>query len=58
MSVAELGAVSETMLITLGCRAIETRRPDALLRDPRAAELVARLNYDRLKPAASHLASA
>ena len=36
----ELQGVSQTLLAALACRAIETSRPDALLCDPRAAELV------------------
>jgi len=31
-----LSDVSETMLMTLYARALESRRPDALVRDPRA----------------------
>lgn len=46
VGVAELGAVSETLLLPLYFRAQEGRRPDALLRDPRAAELVAQVDYD------------
>jgi O-methyltransferase involved in polyketide biosynthesis len=34
------------MLVTLYARALESRRPDALIRDPRAEELVARIDYD------------
>ena len=41
-----LSDVSETMLMTLYARALESRRPDALVRDPRAEELVARIDYD------------
>lgn len=41
-----LSAVSETMLATLYSHAVESCRPDALIRDPRAAELVARIDYD------------
>jgi O-methyltransferase involved in polyketide biosynthesis len=46
-----LSTVSETMLATLYVRAQESRRPDALVRDPWAEELVARIDYDfaRLK---------
>jgi len=47
----DLNIVSETMLATLYVRAQESRRPDALVRDPWAEELVARIDYDfaRLK---------
>ncbi len=41
-----LSAVSETMLATLYSHAMENRYPDALIRDPRAGELVARIGYD------------
>jgi len=48
------GGVSETLLIPLYCRALESQRPDALLRDERAAALVAQIDYDfsRIKLAA------
>jgi len=42
----DLSAVSETMLGTLYSHAVESRRPDALIHDPRAEELVARIDYD------------
>ena len=41
-----LGDVSETLMIPLWCRAIETGRRRPLLRDPRAQEIVAQLDYD------------
>lgn len=43
--------IAETMLIALYARAVETQRPDALLRDEQAVELVERIDYDyfRLK---------
>jgi len=41
-----LSAVSETMLATLYSHAVENHYPDALIRDPRAEELVARIDYD------------
>jgi len=37
-----LNAVSRTLMIPLYIRAMESRRPDALLRDPKALELVGR----------------
>ncbi|MEU6236163.1 class I SAM-dependent methyltransferase [Kitasatospora sp. NPDC047058] len=40
-----LGAVPETALWTLWHRAVEARRPDAVLHDPKAVELVARIDY-------------
>lgn len=43
---ARLTGVEETLLIPLWARASETRRPDAIVRDPRAVELVERIDYD------------
>jgi O-methyltransferase involved in polyketide biosynthesis len=45
-AVRNLNAVSRTLMIPLYLRALESRRPNALLRDPRAEELVGRLDYD------------
>lgn len=42
----ELGGVSETLMIPLWCRAIESRRRRAILRDPKAIEIVESLDYD------------
>ena len=42
----ELTNVSETMLVALYLRAMETQRPDALIKDHKAVELVTRLGYD------------
>jgi O-methyltransferase involved in polyketide biosynthesis len=41
----ELEGVPETLLWTLYVRALEARRPDAVLRDPLAVELVERIDY-------------
>ncbi|WP_030214505.1 class I SAM-dependent methyltransferase [Streptomyces bikiniensis] len=41
-----LGAVQETLLIPLYGRAVENRKPDPALRDPRAEELVRAIDYD------------
>lgn len=41
----QLDGVPETSLWTLYHRALEARRPDAVLRDPKAIELVERLEY-------------
>jgi O-methyltransferase involved in polyketide biosynthesis len=41
-----LSGVSETMLITLYLRAMESQRPDALIKDENAVALVKRMNYD------------
>lgn len=45
-SVRSLNAVSQTLLIPLYFRAMESLRPDALVRDPKAMELVSRLDCD------------
>lgn len=44
----DLEGVPETMLWSLWNRAAETRRPDRLIDDPMAAELVRRIDYDFL----------
>lgn len=41
-----LGEVQETLLIPLISRAAETARPNGLLKDPRAVEIVEQLDYD------------
>lgn len=41
----ELGAVPETALWTLWHRAVEARRPDAVLVDPKAVDLVGRIDF-------------
>lgn len=41
-----LGVVQETLFIPLWARAVETARPDAVLKDPLAVEFVQRLDYD------------
>jgi O-methyltransferase involved in polyketide biosynthesis len=41
-----LSGVPETLLIPLYTRAVESRRPDAILSDPQAAEIVSRIDYD------------
>lgn len=43
---SKLTDVPETMLITLWAKAQETKRPDALLRDKKAAEVVEKIDYD------------
>ena len=42
----ELDGIAETLWITLYIRAMETQRPDALIHDEKAVELVQRLSYD------------
>ncbi len=41
-----LSGVPQTLLISLYCRAVESRRSDALVKDERAMELVSRIDYD------------
>ncbi|MBU2668107.1 alpha/beta fold hydrolase [Actinoplanes bogorensis] len=45
----DLGAVQETLLIPLYGRAVESGKSRPLVRDPRAAELVAAIDYDFAK---------
>ncbi len=42
----DLSGVAETLLIPLYHRAMELQRPDAIIRDEKAAALVKRMNYD------------
>ncbi len=44
--IVELGGVSETLMIPLWCRAVETERRRGLLHDPKAQAIVASLDYD------------
>jgi len=41
-----LKGIPETMLIPLWARATETQREDAIIRDPKAVEMVGRIPYD------------
>ncbi|SCK30223.1 class I SAM-dependent methyltransferase [Streptomyces sp. WMMB 322] len=41
-----LGTVQETLLIPLYGRAVENRKAEAIVRDPRAEEIVAAIDYD------------
>src|SRR5512136_1553282 len=45
-TIRNLNAVSQTLMIPLYFRAVESQRPDALVRDPKAVELVGQLDYD------------
>ena len=49
MKADKLSGVPETMLITLWAKAVETARPDAILRDPKAVEIMNRIDYDFTK---------
>jgi O-methyltransferase involved in polyketide biosynthesis len=42
----DLGQIQETLLIPLYGRAVETRKPRGLLRDPKAVEMVEAIAYD------------
>ncbi|MHC5114807.1 MAG: class I SAM-dependent methyltransferase [Planctomycetota bacterium] len=46
IDVGALGAVEETMLIPLWARAVETRRPDAIVRDDAAVRLLDAIDFD------------
>jgi len=41
-----LNGVSETLLMTLYTRAVESQRPDALIRDEKAVEMVKKMDYN------------
>jgi hypothetical protein len=45
-TVRNLSAVSRTLMTPLYIRAMESRRPDAIVHDPRALEVVGRLDDD------------
>jgi O-methyltransferase involved in polyketide biosynthesis len=42
----DLTGVPETLLIPLHCRAVESQRPDALVKDERPVELAGRIDHD------------
>jgi O-methyltransferase involved in polyketide biosynthesis len=44
--IRHLSSISETLVLPLCYRAMESQRPDALIHDPKAAEIVAQLAYD------------
>ena len=43
---SKLANVPETMLITLGAKATETERADALIKDEKAVEMMGKIDYD------------
>ena len=45
-TLVNLDGVSETLLIPLYVRALETQRPDAMLKDEKAVAMVRQINYD------------
>jgi O-methyltransferase involved in polyketide biosynthesis len=42
----DLSSVAETLLITLYLRAMESQRPDALIKDDKVVALVTQMSYD------------
>ncbi len=46
---ANLNGIPETLLITLWARAVETGRPDSLIRDQYAVKMMERIDYDFAK---------
>jgi methyltransferase (TIGR00027 family) len=46
VDVSDLGQIQETLLITLWARAAESQRPNPILSDPRAVEIMKAIDYD------------
>ena len=46
IKVSELPPLARTLLIPLAYRAIESQRPDAILRDPQAVTLIGQFDED------------
>ena len=46
VNVQQLNPVAQTLMLPLGYRALESRRPDALIHDPKAEEIMGQLAYD------------
>lgn len=53
-----LSGVAETLLVTLYLRAMESQRPDALIKDEKAVALVAQMSYDFSRIRLLHLSEA
>lgn len=53
-----LSGMTETLLVTLYLRAEESQRPDALIKDEKAVELVKKMNYDFSRIKLLHLSVA
>ena len=49
ISPQNLSDVAETLLMMLYIRAMESQRPDALIKDEKAVALVTRMDYDFLR---------
>lgn len=43
---SNLSGIPETLLIPLWARAVESKRPDAIIRDDKAVEIIRRIEYD------------
>ncbi len=50
LRVSDLSPVASTLLASLACRAEENRRPDAMIRDDCAGEILARFDEQEVKP--------
>lgn len=50
LRVADLPPIARTLLVPLACRAEEMQRPDAMIRDDRAREILARFDEKDLAP--------
>jgi len=49
VDIRKITGVPETLLIPLYARAVETQRPDGIIRDEKAVEMVERIDYDFAK---------
>ncbi len=58
ISERDLSGTTESLLVTLYLRAVESQRPDALIKDDKAVELVSRMNYDFARMRLLHLIEA
>ncbi len=50
LRIADLSPVARTLLVSLACRAEESQRPDAMIRDDRAREILARFEAEDQAP--------
>ena len=46
VNTGKIAGVPETLLIPLYCRAMETQRPDGIIKDGKAVEMVQSIDYD------------
>lgn len=49
IDVSSFNDISETLLITLACKAVETKRSDGIFHDPKALQITEMINYDLTK---------